>query len=395
MPETSIKKAVVFNSPWSRLKSMKHRGLYVAFLVTVMASASSSNIPEKNPFRSTQLKSLSQSNAPTLKIYFSGNVTGMRESCGCALSPKGGLERRYNFLKKEGILKGHSDDTLVVDFGNMLFKTSEFQSGSGEKEALANAQKMIEGSNLFNFTAVNFGFLDRALAPEKLSKLWAASRFPWLATNVVPGGRYGGRFSKRISLKLKSGNAVIFGLSSMGPNIKPFGWGFTPPAQALMQELADLPADTFPIVLSDVEMSELLPMASQVKRPILFLGSRETGGWDRPIEMNRALLLHLRQQGQDWGMMKFSPHQKNKVGWYDPGDTESLAKRWDDLIAEAKAIRSLAQSEQRDFEMESLELKLKELAKLAPQSDDFVYSFETTEMNATYDGKNEVSNFMK
>lgn len=367
--------------------------LFIAAFASFSSFASSSKIPESNPFRKTQLGVSVQDDKKQIKIYFSGNVTGMRESCGCALNPKGGLERRYNFLKKEGLLEA-KNDTLILDFGNLLFKTPDFEKG-GEKEALANAEKMIEGSNLFNLSAVNFGIMDRTLSPERLSSLWAKSKFPWLASNINPPGRFGGRFSRRIPLKLKTGEAVIFGISSMDDKLKANGWVFTPPAEALAKELADLPANVFPIVLSDVEMSELLPMAAQIKRPILILGSRETGGWDRPIEVGQALLLHLRQQGQDWGLIKFNPHQRNKAGWYNPADSETFAQRWDDLVSEVKAIRALASSEQKNIEVKNLEAKLQELAKLAPKNTDYQYSFETTEMNAAYNGKNEATPFMK
>lgn len=361
-----------------------------------MGLAASTKIPDKNPFQTQDVSALSQSakSASSLKIVFSGNVTGMRESCGCALSPKGGLERRYNFLKNEGLLEASATDTLKLDFGNMLFKTPDYDKGD-EKEALKNALAMVEGVNLFNLSAVNFGIMDRTLAPEKLSQLWASSNFSWVATNITPADKYAARFKRRIPLKLKNTEVVIFGLSSFDEKLKNSAWTFEKPADALRKELADLPAHVFPIVLSDVEMAELLPLAAEIKRPILFLGARESGGWDRPLEVGQALLVHLRQQGQDWGVFRFSPNTAGKKGWFNPADAELLGRRWNDLITEAHTVRGLASSNQKELELGNIEAKIKELALMAPQATDIAFSFETTEMNLSFDGKNPATKYVK
>ena len=173
------------------------------------------------------------------------------------------------------------------------------------------------------------------------------------------------------------------------------GWRFEKPAEVLDHELSSLPADVFPIVLSDLELTELMTLASSVKRPVLFLGSRETGGWDKPLPVGKALLVHLRQQGQDWGVFKFSPHAENKKGWFSPAQAETLAQRWDDLKIELSTLRGLASSPSRSAEEKNVEEKMVELSKLAPAVNDLAYLFDTVEMNATFDGANEVSKFMK
>ncbi|MEZ4814709.1 MAG: hypothetical protein R3A80_05820 [Bdellovibrionota bacterium] len=372
--------------PWTAL-------FLIPFSITL--NAASSKIPDKNPFRNPALSSLGASTkASQVKIVFSGNVTGMRESCGCALNPKGGLERRYNYLKNEGLLSAERDNALLLDFGNLLFKTPAYEKG-GDKESFANAEAMVEGTNFFNMTAVNLGIMDRTLAPEKLSQLWAKSKFSWLASNIIPPGRFAASFRRRVPVNLRSGKVVLFGLSSFDDKLKEYGWTFEKPEEALKKELADLPADVFPIVLSDVEMSELLPLAKTVKRPVLFLGARESGGWDRPIEVGGALLVHLRQQGQDWGVFKFSLPTKAKSGWYNPSDSEDLARRWDDLVTEAHTVRGLASSNQRNVEVEKIEAQIKEMLTIAPQPNDIAFAFETIEMNAAFDGENVVSKFMK
>ncbi len=371
-------------------------GILWAVTFTSIAAASSMNVPEKNPFRSKELSVLNQAaKSPTaLKIVFSGNVTGMRESCGCALSPKGGLERRYNYLKNESLLETSQADILKLDFGNLLFKTPQYEKG-GEKESLANAQAMIAGTNLFNLNAVNFGVMDRTLSAEKLAPLMASAQFPWVSTNITAPEKFGAKIQRSVSVKLNNSEVRILGLSSLDEKLKEQGWNFETPADALKKELAKIPTNVLPIVLSDVEMAELIPLAQQVSRPILFLGSRETGGWDRPIEVGQALLVHLRQQGQDWGVLKFSADLSSKKGWFNPSDAEILARRWDDLVTEALTIRSLASSNQKMLEIDLLESKIKELAQLAPQSSDIAFSFETTEMNAAFDGKNVATKFMK
>ena len=366
----------------------------VLSLLSAQAIAASATIPEQNPFRGSELGALAKSvrGAESLRILFSGNVAGMRESCGCALNPKGGLERRYNFLKNEKLLQS-KQNVVFLDFGNLLFKTPVI-AAKDQADAIANAEKMLEGTNFFPFAAINFGLLDRVIGSEKLSKVWPRTRSPWVSSNVTPAGKFGGHLQRRVPLKTGAGELVIFGLSS--PDEKPTpGWTIENPATVLTKELADLPSHVFPIVLSDLELAQLMPLAASVKRPILFLGSREIGGWDRPLEVGQALLVHLRQQGQDWGDFRFSPGVGGKRGWFSPDDAESLAQRWDDLATEAHTVRSLASSPQRSAELKNIEGKLLELAKLAPAANDIGFSFEALEMNQTFDGPNEVSKFMK
>ena len=370
--------------------------LFSFFLVEAV-NASSSKIPDKNPFRGSDVSHLSSDlkTEPAIKIYFSGNVQGMAESCGCALNPKGGFERRYNFLKSEGVLSKKrtlKDDVVLLDFGNLLFKSAV--QGKDEKEAMLNASNMVEATNFFPFAAVNFGAMDRVVSADKLKSLWAKSKFTWLSSNIFPPDKLAATFHRRVPVKLKKQDLAVFGLSSMDDKLAAQGWKFEKPADVLAMELKDLPENVFPVVLSDLEVAELLPLAANVKRPVLFLGSRETGGWDRPIEVGQALLVHLRQQGQDWGVFKFSPKAK-KTGWFNPADAESLAQRWDDLSTEALTMRSLASSDQKDIELKSIEAKMAELLKLAPAASDMGYSFEAIEMNATFDGPNEVSKFTK
>ncbi len=357
--------------------------------------AASSKIPDKNPFKSEMLGTFSAplSSAKSTQIYFSGNISGMRESCGCALSPKGGFERRLNFLKKENLLSKH-EDTILLDFGNLLFKSNLFEE-KDEKEALKNAAQVVAGTNFFPYSAVNFGSLDRVVAPDKLSRIFADSRFPWVASNVFPPTKFSGRIARRIPIRLKNAEFVVFGLSSRDENIEAHGWRFEEPGAVLAQELKDLPANVFPVILSDIEQAELMPLAASVKRPVLFLGSRETGGWDKPLEVGQSLLVHLRPQGQDWGHLRFSTQQNDRKGWFNPSQAETLAKRWDDLKAEAVAIRKLASSSQKDIELKNIERQMLDLVKLAPSSQDIAYSFETIEMNEAFNAKNEVTPYMK
>ena len=371
--------------------------MFLWTIFTHSLEASSQNISEKNPFLNSASEELKQElTAPKkLKIYFSGNLAASRESCGCALNPKGGFERRYNFLKKEGLLeKKRPDNTLVLDFGNLLFKNENIIQRE-KRAVLNNAQKMLQASNFFQYDAINFGNLDRSLPQEDLQKILGNSQFPWLASNIFPKSRFGSTFKRSLNVKLQDFEVLLMGLSSI-PEEESAAWRFENPQSVLLNETKNASPSTLIIVLSDLEAGELTKIATTVNRPIIFLGSREFGGWDRPLEIGSSLLLHLRHQGQEWGVLSVSEKWQNKKGWYSPQETEKLAKRWEDLKNESLKIKELENSPEKNLEIKNLEGKAQELKALAPSiKKDISFSFETVEMNASFDGKNPVSKFMK
>jgi len=363
-----------------------------------LTQAASHNISDSNPFLTSESEELRNelTKEKLLKIYFSGNLAGAKESCGCALNPKGGLERRYNFLKKEGLLeKKRPENTLVLDFGNLLFKNENITQYD-KKSVLKNAQKMIQASNLFKYDAINFGNLDRGVPQEDLQKFFGDSRFPWITTNLFPNSRFGNSFKKRLGFKLQNFDIVILGLSSSLIEELPKDWRMENPKTALLNELKNTPDSTLPIVLSDLEVGELTKIAEETKRPVIFLGSREMGGWDRPLEIGQSLLLHLRHQGQEWGLLKVSSKWQTKQGWYNTLETEALAKRWESLKNETLKINELENSQEKNTEIRNLKNKANELKALAPSSKkDIPFSYETIEMNSSFQGKNLVTPFMK
>ncbi len=371
--------------------------IFTAFSGCILHAASHT-VSETNPFQTSGAQELKKElqEQSLLKIYFSGNLAGSKESCGCALNPKGGFERRYNFLKKEGLLeKQRPENTLILDFGNLLFKNENITQFE-KKSALQNAEKMIQASNFFHYDALNFGNLDRSLPQDDLQKIFGNSQFPWLASNVFPSSRFGATFKRRLPLKLKNSDVLLLGLSSISEGDGIQGWRSEDPHNVLLTELKNTPATTLPIVLSDLDVNELMKIAADMKRPIIFLGSREMGGWDRPLEIGQALLLHLRHQGQDWGVLKVPTKWDNKQGWYNPSETETLAQRWNDLKEESLKLRKLASSSEKSIEIKNLENKAQELKALAPSAQkDIPFSFETVEMNSSFQGINKVSKYMK
>jgi hypothetical protein len=377
------------------LNKNHHLVLLVSIIFNRLLIASSQTVSEKNPFLISAAEELKQEleNPIKLKIYFSGNLAGSRESCGCALNPKGGIERRYNFLKKTGLLeKKRPDNTLVLDFGNLLFKNESIPA-SENKNALNNAQKMLQATNFFQYDAINFGTLDRSLSQKDLQKFFGNSLFPWLSSNIFPTSRFGATFKRSINKKLQNFEVLLVGLSSVREESTE--WRFETPQSILLKETKDASPSTLVVVLSDLEVGELTKIASTMNRPTIFLGSREMGGWDRPVEVGSSLLTHLRHQGQEWGVLNVSSKWQNKQGWYSPQETDKLAKRWDDLINESLKIKELEDSPEKKVEIKNLESKAVELKALAPSSKkDISFSFETIEMNASFSGKNLVSKFM-
>ncbi len=60
--------------------------------------------------------------APHLRLLVSANVNGETEPCGCAVNPKGGLDRRWNYVEQAKASAGEAKVPLfLVDAGNAFF----------------------------------------------------------------------------------------------------------------------------------------------------------------------------------------------------------------------------------------------------------------------------------
>jgi hypothetical protein len=372
------------------------RFLTISFLSLLgLSSASllaSPKLPSENPFRSKLVDKLAkQLNTPEkIKIFFSGNLHGSLDECGCAVYPKGGIERTYNFLAKEGLVEGKQpENTLLVDYGNMLFKSKSLFS---EKHAVAEGLKFVEATNHLSYAAVNFGNFERNVSPEKLMQVISQAKFPIVSTNFIPPKEFEKYIQRRIPIKLKDANLMIYGLSvddSESPYGATEGWKILDYKFALTEELKTLPKDFFPVVLNDLNKTELNELESSLNRPVVFIGLSQVEALKRAIQKEHLVGVNVDQEGKEIGVFEFSPSPR-KSGWFSPEDSVGIAKAWDKVATELKDTKTLKKDRQKT---KVLEARVDILTKMSPRENSLGYNYRAYTVGENYNGKNELSKY--
>ena len=132
----------------------------------------------QNPFAASSTVKIAE--AQKLSLVFSNNVQGFVGPCGCAYNPKGGLDRRLEFLKTKNYL--HNSSAIVVDGGNALFPNLRLDEGQ-EKVLKEKAQVILQAHQLMGLSVANVGHLDLAAGLDFLRNS-APKDYPFLSTNL-------------------------------------------------------------------------------------------------------------------------------------------------------------------------------------------------------------------
>jgi len=140
-----------------------------------------------NPMSETRPKGM------LLTFFFTGNVDGEREDCGCKKNPMGGLTRKAHLVtsaSKAAHPLEQPDGLAVVDAGNLLFASSSVRK-LGDKQqqaALLQAEAIVESFNVIGCDAFGVGQNDVAMGVEALGKLRRKATFPFVSANLRARG---------------------------------------------------------------------------------------------------------------------------------------------------------------------------------------------------------------
>ena len=204
----------------SKVQSFKeHLRTRYLYLLTgvVFLGACASNVsfdwPESNPFAAyakTTLEDYPSSGLSKLDLVFSANVFGETDPCGCASGPKGGLDRRLNFLRMEPSF----GDRLVLDAGNALF-SSENLDPARVDFLKKRASALLQGAQTMGVRAFNVGYLDLGGGLDFLKSEARKYKTPFVSASLISQDPTGDSwFSPYIDLQVSSMNIRVTGLTA-------------------------------------------------------------------------------------------------------------------------------------------------------------------------------------
>ena len=115
-------------------------------------------------------------------ILSSANVHGEIEPCGWKKKPLGGLARKATIIDN---VKLEGYNPIVVDAGNLFFKSNKPVVGLNSEINKINANVIVESFNLIGCDALSIGENDLSNGLDYILKLKENANFPFISANLV------------------------------------------------------------------------------------------------------------------------------------------------------------------------------------------------------------------
>lgn len=265
--------------------------------------------------------------APTgqdLLLFYSNDVQGETEPCGCQSNQQGGLSKKGFQLDK--IAAAAAKPHLTLDAGNLLFKQATVNPSQAEQEKMA-ARALVEAYALSGYQAVAVGTLDLSAGLDFLRTVSTEAKFSWLSANLVDPATRKPIFQPSITLQAGAVKTVIIGLT--GPANLAAGTAATIlPWDQVLPALLDQAASqaALIILLSNLPVEDNQRIAETYDAIQLIIQSRPTdsSGPFEPVAINNTVLVSTAPQGKQVGIMEVNWQPSKR--WGDPKD-EALAKK--------------------------------------------------------------------
>jgi hypothetical protein len=257
-----------------------------------------------------------------LLLFYSNDVRGETEPCGCQPNQLGGLSRKGMQLKQ--IANKEAKPHLTLDAGNLLFKAEAIHAGLSTQDTMA-AKTIGQAYSLMGYQAVAVGSQDLSAGIDFLRSVGQGATFTWLSANLVDQASHQPLFPASIRLQAGSVKATVIGLT--GPTDLPAEAKATilPWEQVLPALLAAAGnATDLVILLSNLPDSENQRIAETTTSIHLIIQSGATVGAISPEPVRNTVLINTASLGKEMGIMEID-WQPGK-GWGVPR-AELLAKK--------------------------------------------------------------------
>ncbi len=235
-----------------------------------------------------------------IRVFYNNDNFAYLETCGCRVSPIGGVDRRWNAMK------AYPDDSRIfLDAGNLLFKAqraTEFLAPQWYEQAVG----VVDAYNLLGADAVEVGVNEFALGLDKFRELANRAKFPFISANILE------KDSKKLFLR----DSVI--LHRQGKKIGVFGlFGKDLPLPSTLEAQDPLPVAKRMVEKLRREGAEMVialthqgydadvQLAQKVSGIDLIVGGQSQSLLQKPDTEGKTLIVQLSNQGQMLGMVEY------------------------------------------------------------------------------------------
>lgn len=277
----------------------------------------------KTPAPSGTLKDrLGKDDGYAMTLFFTADIGGNLEVCGCPIRPLGGIARRLGYINA---YRKRTPDaaTMMVDAGH-IFSDEAGESGELNADAKLMNDWIVRANEQMEMAVVNLAHRDlkyaerlfdakAALKPEKATLLSANIKKPGLT--IAPY-----TIKTAIAKRLKKPLRIAFiGLSELPPDNKKEafakqGFTFADPletAKATLAEIGDQ-ADVN-IIVGYFKPGTANKLAMQNNDVDLIIAYDERGFVHEPKQVNNALVLYASHQSKYLGELRFYADARGEI----------------------------------------------------------------------------------
>lgn len=286
-----------------------------------------------------------------LLLFYSNDVQGETEPCGCQTNQLGGLSKKGFQYNK--IASDTAKPRLTLDAGNLLFKDSISTPGQAEQEKMA-ARAIVQAYTLMGYQAVGLGSRDLTAGIDFLRTLSAEAKFSWLSANLVEASTHKPIFSPSTILPVGAIKVAVIGLTGLvalpaGVDAALLPWEQVLPA--LLDQVS--PGADLVILLSTLSAADNQRLAEKFSSIALVIQARagDSTVSSEPVLVNNTLLVSTPSQGKEIGVMEVNWQPSKR--WGDP-KSEALAKKkaaLDSLLWQLSKYKHVQPEQQATYQL--------------------------------------------
>ena len=264
--------------------------------------------------------------ARVAELYFTTEVSGYIEPCGCTTKPLGGLPRLATVVRQ-----GRSARALV-DAGNLLFPATGVDDVTREQHHL-KADLLARAYRRLGAVALNVAVADLSAGPGFLKNLQQEGATPFVSANVRPVGDNGPEVASSF---VRNVGRVKFGITGVTtPETVSHIEGMTaleyvPAVTAQVRALRDSGADVV-VVLAHMSALVARTLAKTVpgidliiRAPGTAIGSPPAA----PVRVGKTVIAEAGSQGQHVGRVTFALEAGRPTTGLVLDDGDSSYRRW-------------------------------------------------------------------
>lgn len=234
-------------------------------------------------------------------LFFSTEVSGYVEPCGCTSKPLGGIQRLVRVVSEE------KTPHAFVDAGNLLFPSEPITEAARDQHVL-KARMLTRVYRQLGVAAMNLGPTDLVGGTDFLRDLQTEGAVPWVSANVRPVGDRGPSVAQSFQRDLGGIRVGITGVAtpeSIGAERSVTALEYAPPLLAEIAGLRKRGAEVV-VVLAHVGEREARDLAAAVQGADVLIRAPGTPIGHPPAAPERVgnvIIVEAGSQGQHVGKL--------------------------------------------------------------------------------------------